>query len=140
MSRHITRCSWSSTCVAGMPRVWFITACFGRFEITRLCLEQRALVLEEFRAMGYEAHCVVAGDDENLDIAREFEMIALDRPNRPLGRKVNDMIEYACREGEADFVVTLGSDDWCLASQFRDLPDDLTVKASGHVAIVDPTG
>ncbi len=120
--------------------VWFITACYKRFDLTRICLEQRARLLDELRDLGIDADCIVAADDENLDTADEFGLPTIRRPNQPLARKVNDMIEYACREGGADFVVTLGSDNWCLASQFVSLPDQRTVKTSGHAAVVDPSG
>lgn len=122
------------------PSVWFITACYQRVELTRICLEQRARLLAELGDMGLDAHCVVAADDANLDSARHLGLDTIRVANQPLARKVNDMIEYACREGGADYVVTIGSDDWCLASQFASLPDPRTVKTSGHAAVVDPSG
>lgn len=65
---------------------------------------------------------MVVADDENLDIAREFGFHTVERDNRWLGRKFNDGIEYACRRGNADYVVLIGSDDWMHVDLFDRLP------------------
>lgn len=123
-----------------MIKLWFITACHERFALTRLCLEQRSRMLIELQEAGIDAHCIVAADDANLDAAAQFGLDTMRRQNYPLGWKVNEMFAYACQEGEADYVVTIGSDDWCLASQFAHLPEPDTVKMSGHAALVHPSG
>jgi hypothetical protein len=86
-----------------------------------LALAQRAHLVTELAARGLEAHCVVVADDDNLDIARGHGFHTVERDNRFVGRKVNDGIEYAMRHG-ADYVVTLGSDDWVHADLFDRLP------------------
>jgi hypothetical protein len=57
-----------------------------------------------------------------------------------LGAKVNDGMEYACREGGADFVSYIGSDDWALASWFVTMPPAAHIKTSRWVAFVAPGG
>lgn len=53
---------------------------------------------------------MVASDD-NLAEADAHDFWALERPNRPLGQKWNDGIEFACKTG-ATHVMPCGSDDW----------------------------
>lgn len=96
-------------------------------------------MLAELASEGIEAQAVVVGDDANLTTARELGFHVLDRPN-VLGRKVNDGIEFACREGGADFVTYIGSDDWALASWFTTMPPAGQVKTSRWVAFVAPGG
>lgn len=66
---------------------------------------------------------VIVADDENLDIAHGFGFDTVVQSNDELGRKFNDGIEFACRQG-ADFVVLIGSDDWMHADLFDRLPAD----------------
>jgi hypothetical protein len=101
-------------------------------------MEQRRRMVDELAGHGIEAQVVVVGDDENLKTAREFGFHVLERPN-VLGAKVNDGIEYACREG-ADFVSYIGSDDWALASWYLTMPPVNRVKTSKWVAFVAPGG
>lgn len=118
--------------------LWFVSAAYRRYEITRLCLAQRRELCDELAAHGIEAHGVIVADDENLDLARDYGFHALDRPNT-VGRKVNDGIEYACREGGADYVAPVGSDDWMLASYVSQLPTERNlVHTSARLAIVSP--
>lgn len=122
-----------------MKSLWFVQPVHGRTGLARLCMEQRRRMVDELAGYGIEAHVVIIGDDANLDSARELGFHVLERPNE-LGRKVNDGFEYACREGGADFVTYIGSDDWCLASWFATLPPTDRIKTSKWVAFVDPAG
>lgn len=121
------------------PSLWFVQPVHGRAGLARLCMEQRRRMLDELAGLGVDAQMVVVGNDANLDTARELGFATLERPN-VLGAKVNDGIEYACREGGADYVSFIGSDDWSLASWFVTMPPDGLIKTSRWVAFVAPGG
>lgn len=101
--------------------IWFVTPAYGRYDLTAICLEQRRFVVEALAAEGVPATCVVVADDENLDIARSFGFAIVERDNEWLGRKFNDGIEYAARNG-AHWVVPIGSDSWIHPDFFLPLP------------------
>lgn len=104
-----------------MPVLFIVSPAWRRFSVTKLALAQRQLLIGELAARGIEAHGLIVADDANLDIARSFGMETLERGNEQLGRKVNDGIEYACKQG-ADYVVAIGSDDWVHVDMFTRLP------------------
>jgi glycosyltransferase involved in cell wall biosynthesis len=91
--------------------IFFVTPAHQRYELSALCFEQRSRVVEELARQGVDARCVVIADDDNLDIARGLGFDIVERDNRWLGRKFNDGIEFALREG-ADWIVPIGSDSW----------------------------
>lgn len=122
-----------------MTSLWFVQPVYGRVGLSRLCMEQRRRMFDELAGLGIDAQMVVVGDDANLTTAREFGFHVLEWPN-VLGRKVNDGFEYACREGGADFVSYIGSDDWALASWFTAMPPAGRIKTSKWVALVAPGG
>jgi len=103
--------------------IWFVTPAWRRYEITRVCLEQRRRVIDKMNQWGHEAYCVVVADDANLDTAREFGFSTVEQDNDWLGRKFNDGIEFAVRNG-AKWVVPIGSDSWIDPWYFRELPPD----------------
>lgn len=121
-----------------MSRLWFVTPVHGRYERTRLCLEQRVRMQDELAGLGVTAQTVVVGDDDNLATARELGLTILEREN-VLGFKVNEGVEWACREGGADHVVYAGSDDWMLAAFYVDPPDG-QVRTSRLQGFVTPRG
>jgi hypothetical protein len=104
-------------------RIVLVSAAWRRFEVTRLALAQRRHLCGELAGRGHEATGVIVADDDNLDIADEYGFVGLYQTNDYLGRKFNDGIEHACRKLDADFVVFLGSDDWCHIDLFDRLPD-----------------
>lgn len=118
--------------------LWLVTPVYGREELTRVCLAQRARMLDELAALGVEARQLIVGDDGNLDTAREHDFTVLERPN-PVGLRVNEGFEWACREGGATHVAYCGSDDWHLASYFAEVYDD-AVKTSRLQGFVSPDG
>lgn len=91
--------------------IWFVTPAWQRYELSELCFDQRRHVIDSLAEQGIAAKCVVIADDGNLDLARDrgFEVVAQD--NQWLGRKFNDGMEYAFRNG-ASRVVPIGSDSW----------------------------
>lgn len=124
-----------------MPTLWLVVPVHGREGLTRLCLEQKVDLIAELGAgHGIEASVLVVGNDRNLETARELGFQTLERPNVPLGGKINDGIEWACREGGADYVSFVGSDDWVLPEWAADLPEPDRVRSGGHQAFVSPRG
>lgn len=103
--------------------IGLVTPAFRRYAVTRLCLAQRAVLRDELAGRGHELLNVVVADDENLDTARGHGFATVEQDNTRIGRKFNDGMEYAAREG-ADFISVAGSDDWVHADLFSQLPAD----------------
>lgn len=123
-----------------MRKLWLVIPVHGREGLTRLCLEQKLLLEGELARHGVECHVLVVGDDGNIDTARELGFHTLERPNRHLGRKINDGFEWACREGGAHYVSFVGSDDWVMAEFLADFPKPDRVRSAMHQAFVSPGG
>jgi hypothetical protein len=124
-----------------MTTLWFIVPAHGRVTLTRVCLRQLARTCEELGEHGIRASAVIVADDENLETARELDFGWVERANAPLGRKWNDGYEFACRIGEADFCVPLGSDDWVDADFIAGfLPADDEIRCSLLSSVVSEDG
>lgn len=109
--------------------------------MTRIVLAQRAHLIGELAARGIDAHCVIVADDDNLDIAREHGFATVEMDNSDLGAKFNAGMRYACVEGGATHVVSIGSDDWVHPDVFDVLPEPPYVQTRARLALVDlPTG
>ena len=122
-----------------MTSVCFIVPAHGRLGMSRACLGQLARTCSELDANGVGATAIVIAEDENLDVAAELGFVALERPNRPLGQKINDGYQHAAAAG-VDYVIPFGTDDVIdPALLLGELP---TTKVRAHrlVAIVDETG
>lgn len=100
-----------------------VTPAHGRYAVTRLALAQRAHLAGELAGRGLSVLNVVVADDENLDIARCYGFDTVEQDNTQVGRKWNDGIEYAAREG-AQYIAVVGSDDWVHPDVFSRLPAD----------------
>lgn len=122
-----------------MSLLWLVSPVHGRYGLTRICLEQRARVVDELRGHGIDVGVVVIGDDENVETARELGFHTLERPNA-LGLRINDGMEWAFREGGATHVVYVGSDDWLHADHLADLPPQGRARASRWLSVVSPDG
>lgn len=111
-----------------------------RFAITRLALAQRANLVGELAAHGIQVSCVVIGDDANLETAEYYGFDVIEQSNEFLGRKFNDGFQFAAEHG-ADYVVTIGSDDWVHPDLFARLPQK-TIEwrdpEPGEVVVWDP--
>jgi hypothetical protein len=116
--------------------LYFVTTAYLRYELTEVCLDQRRRVINQLARSGIEAHCVVIADDDNLDIARSFGFDTVERDNEWLGRRFNDGIEHAARQG-ADWIVPIGSDSWIDPWYFLPLPDPSMTRTSAMYAAVD---
>lgn len=93
------------------PTLWFLIPAQGRVEQTRVCLRLLADVCETLSDSGLRASAVVCADDENLDTARELGFGTVEQENEPLGRRWNDLFEFACRTG-VEYAVPFGSDNF----------------------------
>lgn len=89
--------------------VCFITPAYQRYNLSRICLEQRRDACDKLKELGIHADCVVVADDENLEIAKSFGFHTIDTPNDYLGRKFNEGHEFACKSGYTH-VIPAGSD------------------------------
>lgn len=118
-----------------MTVLFFVTPAWQRYELSAVCFEQRRRVIEALELEGIEAHCVVIADDENLDLARAAGFATVERHNNGLGRKFNDGMEYAGRNG-ADWIVPIGSDSWIDPRYFQALAAGHT-RTSRLYAVVD---
>lgn len=119
--------------------LWFCTPAWQRYELSEVCFEQRRRVIETLAQQGIEARCVIVADDENLDIARALGFDTVEQNNDWLGRKFNDGIEHAVRQG-ATWVVPIGSDSFIDPAYFLPLPPDnpKVVRTSQLYAPVEP--
>ena len=118
-----------------MTSLYFVTPAWQRYELTAICLEQRKRVIAQLAHNGIDAHCVVIADDSNLDIANGLGFDIVEQNNDQLGRKFNDGIEYAARQG-AEWIVPIGSDSWVDPWYFIPLPDPNATRSSGMYAAV----
>jgi glycosyltransferase involved in cell wall biosynthesis len=94
-----------------VTQVTFVIPAFGRPDVSALAFAGIRWTLDELADADVDARAVVIADDENLEVAAEHGLEALERPNQPLGRKWNDGYQHACDAG-ADFAIACGSDDW----------------------------
>lgn len=119
--------------------LWFVTPAYRRYDMTALCLEQRSRVIAELAEHGIEAHQVVIADDDNLDIAKAWGAATVERDNRMVGRKFNDGMEYAGRQG-AEWIVPIGSDSWIASDYFLDPePPDITRTSEAYCTVTART-
>ena len=118
--------------------IFFVTPAYQRFELTALCLDQRADVIRTLARHGVQARCVVIADDDNLDLARARGFDIVERDNEWLGRKFNDGIQYAAKHG-ADWIVPIGSDSWIDPAYFLPLPTGRETRTSPAYCAVTGT-
>jgi hypothetical protein len=121
--------------MAAAVTLWFVTPAWRRYDLSAVCFDQRLDVIRTLAANGIEARCVVVADDENLDLARERGFDVVEQDNEWLGRKFNDGIEYACRNG-ASRVVPIGSDSWIDPAYFLPMIPRFHTLTSGLYAVV----
>lgn len=76
---------------------------------------------------------VVVADDENLELARQFNFRAVECPNDRMGVKWNAGFMAA---RTADFSVLIGSDDWLHPDAFGDMATD-AITAADSIDFVD---
>jgi hypothetical protein len=122
-------------------RLAFVVPVHGRHLLASACLRQLARTCTRLRAEGVDAAAFLVGDDSFFDaLAREVGFGWVRAANRPLGAKWNDGIEFACREGAADYVVPLGSDDVVDHSLFLGSWKRDEIVCARDSAVVSPDG
>jgi hypothetical protein len=124
-------------------RVCFVVPCHGRHALAQACLRELARTCAALAEEGLDASAILAGDDRFFArLADELGFGYMPSPNRPLGRKWNDAIEFACREGAADYVIPFGSDDLIDPQLILSapLPAEREVRCSRLSSVVDPRG
>lgn len=116
--------------------LWFVTPAYRRYSLSAVCFEQRRRVIDELAKHGIDAQCVIVADDENLDLARSQGFATVEQRNDTgLGRKFNDGMEYAGRNG-AEWIVPIGSDSWIDPKYFIPLPISSVARTSRNYAVV----
>lgn len=115
--------------------LWFVTPAWQRYELSAVCFDQRVTVIDALRAAEVDANCVIVADDDNLDLARERGFAVVERDNEYLGRRFNDGIEYAARQG-ATRIVPIGSDSWIDPAYLLPLPPKTTFRTSSRYCVV----
>jgi hypothetical protein len=117
--------------------IWFVTPAWERFALTRVVLQQRQRAVAFLAERNVEARCVVVADDLNADIAESLGFDVVRRPNYALGRKFNDGIEHAARNG-AEWIVPIGSDSFLDPAYLFPLPEPDVMRSSRLYAIAEP--
>jgi hypothetical protein len=117
--------------------VYFVTPAWQRFELTRVCLEQRRRSMDFLVERGVEARCVVIANDQNADTAEAMGFDVLRRPNYPLGRRFNDGFQHAAENG-AEWIVPIGSDSFLDPAYLFPLPSEHVLRSSTLYAIAEP--
>lgn len=118
--------------------IYFVTPAWRRFELTRVVLEQRRRVIDFLAQRDVEARCAVVANDLNAEIAASLGFDVVHRKNYALGRRFNDGIEYAARQG-AEWIVPIGSDSFLDPAYLFPLPDEHTLRSSTLYAVAEPT-
>jgi hypothetical protein len=122
------------------PSLWFVTPAHRRFDLTRICLEQRRWACDELgKRYGIDASCVVIACDDNLTTAHQLGFHAVERDNRYLGRRFNDGYRAAACAG-VDYVFAIGSDAWIDPAYFKKLPAEDELRVSRYYTLYPPAG
>lgn len=125
----------------GAPKLWFVVPAHRRIDLSAACFEALAATCARLRDLGVDGRAVVVADDANTAAAAAAGLAVVQAPNRPLGSKWNAGYEHACRQGNADFVVPLGSDDIVDADVIADsLPGPREITCFRRSAVVSPDG
>ena len=69
--------------------LWLVSPAWRRFDVTRLALAERRWLCDELATRGITANSVIVADDENLDIAREYDFHTITMDNSDLGLRFN---------------------------------------------------
>ena len=118
--------------------VYFVTPAWQRYGISELCFAQRRWAMDVLAENGIASECVVVADDENLDLARKYGFQTLERDNEWLGKRFNDGIAYAAKQG-ATWIVPIGSDSWIAPAYIDPLPDPELTRTSRYYALLSRT-
>jgi len=117
--------------------IYFVTPAWQRFDLTKVVLEQRRACIDFLNARGVQAQQVVIADDENADIADSLGFEVIRKRNYALGRRFNDGIAHAARNG-AEWIVPIGSDSFLDPAYLFPLPTDGRMRSSTLYALAEP--
>lgn len=121
-----------------MTRLYFVTPAYQRLALSEVCFDQWKQVSAALAVHDVELRVVVIADDENLELARAAGFDTVEQDNDWLGRRFNDGIEYACRNG-ADWVAPIGSDTWISPDYLFPLPGIRTSRRARQAMVVTQT-
>lgn len=91
-------------------KLGLVIPAWRRADVTRLCLAQKLSLRDALATRGDELEIVVVADDENLDVAREFDCQYVEMENR-LGAKINAGFAFLAEE-RCTHIAFAGSDSW----------------------------
>jgi len=117
--------------------ICFVMPAYRRYELSKITFAQRAQMCDDLTKRGINANCVVIADDENLDIADEYDFYTVESDNMWLGKKFNDGHEFAAKSGWTH-VAPVGSDMFIDPSVYYDIDDNF--RATTLYAAIAPTG
>lgn len=127
-----------------MRRLLFVVPAHGRLELSAVCLRTLRWTCDELAGVGIHASAIVVACDENLDVARDLGFGTVERDNDSVSRRFNDGIQLACDPAfnprPADYVVTLGSDDWIDPAVLAELPGPNEILVYREIAVVREDG
>lgn len=123
-----------------MSRLLFVVPAHGRHELAAVCLRTLRWTCDCLEVEGIRADAIVVACDENLDVARSLGFGTVERDNDSVSRRFNDGIQLACdpsfNAAPADYVVTIGSDDWIDPRALLRLPGPDEILVFREIAIV----
>ena len=83
----------------------------NRHEITEICFDGVKRLQWIFKQAGFRLKPYIAvSDHENTELCLTYDFDFIKLPNTPLGKKHNDLLNYA-RKFDTDYYMQLGSDD-----------------------------
>jgi hypothetical protein len=110
--RNVRPGQFAPTTPSQSPTVVLLTAVWGRLAVTDVWYRGTRRVAAQWNAAGIKTRIVVGGDQpEHRELAAQHGAEWVETPNRPLGRKWNNICETASKTGEMDYIFVLGSDD-----------------------------
>src|SRR5690349_3305876 len=113
--------------------VGLVIPAFGRLKVSQVAFAGYAWLADRLSERGVTAHVLVVADDENLELAAEYDVDALEAPN-VLGDKINAGLAHL--RGLVDFFCITGSDNWLHPDMFLE-PDDERVVTGARLTMVD---
>ena len=116
----------------------FVCPAYQRVDLARICYRQFAMFRDAAARYGLRAEFLIVSDDENLDVALEHGLCALEVPNR-LGERLNTGYTFA-HEAGYDYVCAVGNDSWVHPDRFLWLPAGDAILCTRNFTCLNSTG